>query len=220
MRRVRRGAVLALFIAGSLFVSAVALAGKPRLETRMLRAADMTLAKRTTLRASDLPRAWSRAKPDSSPNELPTCPGVDMDFSRFTITGEARSAFTTPRLAKVESRVQVFASKSDATGDFRKATTDAVLRCVSRWLQRRLEHDIQGAQVVAARVLSRPSVGERALLYRIVLDIPAGSNKIRFFLDVLSFQRGRSVVTLTFGSPKVPIDGRVALGRLLARRTR
>ena len=94
----------------------------------------MALAKRTTLRASDLSPAWTRQQPTKPSNELPTCPGVDMDFSAFTITGTARSSFEL-RGASVDSQVEVFKSRSDAAGDFRKGTSAPALRCLGRWLR-------------------------------------------------------------------------------------
>jgi hypothetical protein len=56
----RRLAVIISLLTCSLLVAAVAQAGKPRLEQKRLRPADMALAKRTTLRASDLSSAWTR----------------------------------------------------------------------------------------------------------------------------------------------------------------
>jgi hypothetical protein len=215
----RRPAVIALLLAGTLLFSAVALAGKPRLEQKRLRPADMALAKRTTLRTSDLSSGWKQQTPEKSRDELPTCPGVDMDFSGFTITGQASSAFSRSG-ASIDSRVEVFESRSDASRDFRKATTAPVIRCVGRWLREELSKELPGARVVTSRLLSRPRVGERAILYRLVMELQTGGAPVRVFVDLLAFQRGRMAVTLTFGSPNAPIRGQLSVGRSVAARAR
>jgi hypothetical protein len=215
----RRFAVIASLLACSLLVTAIASAGKPRLEQKRLRPADMALAKRTTLRASDLSSGWTRRTPPRAQNELPTCPGVDMDFSAFTITGQAASAFGL-RGSTIDSRVEVFESRSDASRDFRKATTAPVLRCIGRWLRQEVAKQLPGARVISSRLLSRPNVGERAILYRLVMEVPTGADPMRVFVDLLAFQRGRTHVTLTFGSPKAPIGGELNVARSVAARTR
>ena len=217
----RRLAVIALLLAGSLLVTAVALAGKPRLEQKRLRPADVALAKRTTLRAADLSSAWRRATPERAQNELPTCPGVDMDFSAFTITGVAASAFQLPSAgATIDSRIEVFKSRSDASRDFRKATTAPVLRCIGRWLRQQIAKQLPGARVVSSRLLSRPPVGERAILYLVVMEVQSGAGPIRVFIELLAFQRGRTHVTLTFGSPNGPVRGVLSIARSVAARAR
>src|SRR3954463_3454803 len=90
---VRRTAVIAALVLCSLLVVAAALAGPPRVEQKRLRPADMALAKRVVLRSSDLPSGWTRGQASPQPEQLPSCPGADLDFSAFTITGQARSAF-------------------------------------------------------------------------------------------------------------------------------
>jgi hypothetical protein len=215
----RRFALVAFLLACSLLVSTTALAGKPRLEQKRLRPADMALAKRTTLRAADLGRGWTRRRPESAPNELPTCPGVDMDFSMFTITGTARSAFSAG-IAAVESQVEVFESRSDAVRDFRKGTSTAVLRCLGRWLRDEAAKSSPGARVISSRLLSRPRLGENAILFRIVMEVPTDFGRVRVFVDIVGFQRGRTAVALAFSSANAPARGQLAVARKVARRAR
>lgn len=215
----RRIAVIAVLLVCSLLVSAVALAGKPRLEQKRLRPADMALAKATTLRASDLSRGWVRRPAQKPSTELPTCPGVDMDFSRFTITGTASSRFE-QQSATIDSHVEVFKSRSDATQDFRKATTAPVLRCIGRWLRQELTREIPGARVVTSKLVSRPRVGQQAIHYRVVLEIQTGGGTVRVYVDLIAFQRGRTGVSLTFGNIAAPLRGELAVARSIAARTR
>jgi hypothetical protein len=215
----RRLSIIASLLACSLLVVAAAQAGKPRLEQKRLRPADMALAKRTTVRASDLSPAWTRQAPTKPSNELPTCPGVDMDFSAFTITGTAHSSFELGG-AGVNSQVEVFKSRADAAGDFRKGTSIPALRCLGRWLRDEAAKRQPGVRFVSSRLLSRPRLGERAVLYRIVMDVPTDSVRVRVFLDVLGFQRGRSIITLGFSNVNAPLRGPLVLARKVAARAR
>jgi hypothetical protein len=210
-------AVIASVLACGLLVTSAAQAGKPRLEQKRLRPADMALAKRTTLRASDLSPAWTRQQATKPSNELPTCPGVDMDFSAFTITGTARSSFEL-RGASVDSQVEVFKSRSDAAGDFRKGTSAPALRCLGRWLQDESAKAQPGVRIVSSRLLSCPRVGDRAVLYRVVMDVPTDAGRVRVFVDLIGFQRGRTVVTLGFSNVSAPLRGQLVLARKVAAR--
>jgi hypothetical protein len=179
----------------------------------------MALAKRVTLRAADVGRGWTQTTPQKPTSELPSCPGVDMDFSRFTITGTARSAFRL-RGATVESQVEVFKSRADAAGDFRKGTSAPVLRCLGRWLRDEAEKGVPGVRIASARLLSRPRLGDRGVRYRVVMDFPTQAGKVRLFVDLLGFRRGRTAVTLSFGSAERPLGGQLALARKLLARAR
>jgi hypothetical protein len=179
----------------------------------------MALAKRTTLRAADLGRGWTRRQPERSPDELPNCPGVDMDFSMFTITGTAQSAFA-GGIATVESNVEVFKSRSDAARDFRKATSTPVLRCLGRWLRDEAAKASPGARVISSRLLSRPRLGSQAIFYRVLMDVPTDTGRLRIFVDILGFQRGRTAVALVFSSAYAPVRGEMAVARKVVARAR
>jgi hypothetical protein len=215
----RRFVLISGLLVAGLLLAAVAQAGKPRLEQKRLRPVDVALAKRTTVRAADLGRGWVRRPPGPASNELPPCPGVDMDFSRFTITGTARSSFELQG-ASIDSYVEVYESRADAAGDFRKATTPPVLRCLGRWLREELAKEMPGARLVTARLVSRPRLGERGVLYRVVTSVPTNGRRVAVYLDLLAFQRGRTAVTIGFTSVQTPLRGQLELGRTVAARTR
>lgn len=215
----RRLAAIAGLLACSLLVTAVAQGGKPRLEQKRLRPADMALAKRTTLRASDVGPGWTRGTPDKQANELPPCPGVDMDFSRFTITGTARSQYQRSGAA-IDSYIEVYKSRADAAGDFRKASSAPVLRCLGRWLRSEIKRELPTVRFLETRLLSRPQVGEQAILYRIVMEVPTGAGSIRVYVDLLAFQRGRTTAALGFSSPRAPLRQQLQVGRAVAARAR
>jgi hypothetical protein len=214
---VRRLVVISLLACG-VVVTAVAVAGPPRLEQKRLRPADMALAKRITLRASDLSAGWTRQGPSTQPKELPRCPGADLDFSRFTITGKAGSHFTRGT-SVVESFVEVFESRADATGDYRKSTQPKLLACLGPELRRQARMSGIDMRLESARFAGRRPVGDRAFEYQIVMSVATGTRRTRIYVDLIGFQRGRTLVG-TYFSGTSPVPGRLAVARSIARRAR
>ena len=215
---VRRLAVLAALVLCGLLVVATALAGPPRLEQKRLRPADMALAKRVTLRSSDFPSGWARGQANTQPAQVPHCPGADLDFSAFTITGQARSAFARGQ-ASVQSIVEIFKSRRDAVGDFRKATNPKVIACLGPELERQGREMGLDLRVLSSTFAGRPAVGERAFAVRMVISVGAGAGRVRLYMDLLGVQRGRSGVALYFTGTK-PVPGRLAVARSVAARMR
>ena len=215
---VRRTAAVATLVACSLLVTTTAVGGPPRLEQKRLRAADIALAKRVAARASDLPAGWSRSAPSRTPEQLPRCPGADLDFSAFTITGQARSAFS-KGTAVVQSLVEIFKSRRDAVGDFRKATASKVIACLGPELERQGRQQGLDLHVESLRFAGRPAVGERAFAVRAVMSVAGGAGTVRLYMDVIGMQRGRSGVALYFMGTS-PVAGRLAVARSVAARMR
>ncbi len=146
------------------------------------------------------------------------CPGVDLDFSPFTITGTAQSKFSRTG-ASIESYVEVYESRRDATGDFRKGTRPSVLACYVRHLDKEAQKD-GSARVTAARSLGALRVGEQATAFRIVFSFKTGRGTMPVYLDLIDFRRDRTIVTLAFTAAQAPIRGQVALARAIAARAR
>jgi hypothetical protein len=214
---VRRLAVISLLVCG-LVVTAVALAGPPRLEQKRLRATDMALAKRVTLRASDLSTGWTRRKPSTQPEELPRCPGADLDFSSFTITGKSGSSFSRGS-SVIESFVEVFESRADASGDYRKSTQPKLLACLGPELRRQARKSGVDMRLESARFAGRRAVGDRAFEYRIVTSVATVTGRTRIYVDLIGFQRGRTLVG-TYFTGISPVPGRLAVTRSIAARAR
>jgi len=214
----RRLAVISALLACSLLATAVALGGRPRLEQKRLRAADVALAKRTAVRASDLPAGWVRRAPTNVPEVLPVCPGADLDFSAFTITGKAQSKFER-NAAAVESQIEVYESRRDAVGDFRKGSAPAVLACLGPEMRRQARAAGVEIRIESSKLVGRPAVGERAIAYRIRLSVAAGAKRVRLYVDLVALQRGRTIAALFFTGTD-PVAGRLAVARAVAARAR
>ncbi len=146
------------------------------------------------------------------------CPGVDLDFSAFTITGTAQSRFALAG-ASIESYVEVYESRRDAAGDFRKGSSSKALACYARELDKEARKDGR-SQVVAARSLGKRRVGDEAMAYRILFSFKTARGPMPVYLDLVVVRRGRTLVTLAFTAARAPIKGQVALARAVAARAR
>ena len=218
MRRFAAAAVLCIL---SLLVATTASGRDPRLEKLQLRAADVALAKRITLKQGDVGASWRPTRiPDSSGERL-VCPGFNPDLSRFTITGKASSGFTRTNGASILSSVEVFESRADAIGDFQVGAKPIVASCIKRSLEREIKAGgLVDVSVPFARVVAAPRVGDRRIAYRIVARLEAATTRLDLYLDVVVVQRGRSIAAFFFTGAKQSLPGQAQIVSAAAARMR
>jgi hypothetical protein len=210
-------------LAGTLIVvlalATPALGGRLIYERLRLNPSDMALARRAAVKRADLVAGWRQRPAGAFTRETINCPGVDLDFSRFTITGRAMSKFEDGP-ASIDSSVEVFASRADARADFRKGSSTGAMRCFGRLMREELRKQRIDARIVSAGPARRVALGEQGISYRVVMAVATRNGTVRVYLDLLGFQRGRTAVVLTFTRPQAPIAGQLALARILAARAR
>lgn len=217
----RRFSAVAVLLVLSLLVANAASGRDPRLERVKLRAADVALAQRISLKQSDVGASWRPTRiPDTGGQRL-TCPGFNPDFSRFTISGKASSGFTQATGASIISTVEVYESRADAIGDFQTGAKPIVVRCIKQSLERDLNAGgLIQVKVPFARVVAAPRVGDRRVAYRIVARIEAANTPVDLYLDVVVVQRGRSIAAFFFTSPSRPLPGQARIVSAAAARMR
>lgn len=217
----RRFAVTAVLCALTLLLATAASGRDPGLEKLELRAADVALAKRVTLKQRDVGAAWRPIRIPTSSGERLVCPGFNPDFSRFTISGKAHSGFMRTGGASIFSSVEVYESRADAIGDFRVGAKPIVANCLKRSLERELKASaLVKVSVPFARVVAAPRVGDRRIAYRIVARLEAASTQLDVYLDVVVVQRGRSIAALFFTGPKQSLSGQAQIASSVTARMR
>jgi hypothetical protein len=205
---VRRIAAVCVLLVLSLLLATAASGRDPRLERVQLRAADVALAKRITLKQSDVGASWRSTRIPKSSGERLVCPGFNPDFSRFTISGKATSGFTRGDGASIMTSVEVYTSRTDAIGDFQTGAKPVVATCLKRSLEKELNASgLVEATVPFAGVVAAPRVGDRRIAYRIVARVAAGSTQLDLYLDVVAVQRGRSIAAFFFTGPRQSLPG-------------
>lgn len=215
-----RRAFVALSVVAALSMgAAVGLAGNPRDEQVRLNAADTALARRAVLRRADLPGGWAAAPASGGEGSI-RCAGYDPDFSRFTVTGKARSGFIRGTSgASVASSVQVFASAAQAAADFRLGTSPRLMDCVSAQLVRRLKAaGAADVRIASKRMSSTPRVGGQSVTYRLVLRISAGPASFAYHIDLVTFRVERAIGVVSFSSLGGSLENEAALARRVAGR--
>ena len=187
-----------------------------------LTAADNALAKRGVVVPAWLPAGWKRSAPSPSSDETIVCKEYEADLSRFTITGNAKSAFEHPSGVKVDSEVEVFASQAQATADLRVQTDIRFARCFRALLLGQFSKSLgPGASVtVTAARATAPPAGERSGAFRLVVTASRGGvTVVKVYIDLVMFQKGRSLGYLSFLSVDKPVSGLAApLARGMASR--
>jgi hypothetical protein len=223
---VKRLGVL-LVIALTLVYAAAALAANPRAEKERLTAADNALAKRAVVVSGWLAPGWTRTTPSPDSDEDFSCPGYNPDFSAFTITGKAKSAFKHPSGAELDSEVAVFRTRAQAVADFRLTMTPGLARCMRTALleEIRKSGDAAGVDVsITSRMTTPPRMGERSSGFSLVIRMkpvngPAGRS-VTLYMDALVVQRGRSIGFLLFSGLSNRVTDQVPLARAMAARMR
>lgn len=202
-------------------VAVTAAAPDPRAEKERLTPRDMALARSELLVRSDLAPGWRRT-PSSSDDDEPTrCPGWNPDFSAFTITGKGKADFEHRQAgASILSTVEVYATRSQAVGDFHTGAKPGLVRCLRVLLDRGFRQGGVDARVVSAGMAPGPRIGQRSATYRLVARIRAGGASAPAFFDVHFFQRGRSIGGLLFTGVGVRVPDQLALARTVAARLR
>jgi hypothetical protein len=217
----RHFAATTVLLVLSLLVATAASGRDPRLERVKLRAADVALAQRITLKQRDVGASWRPTRiPDIGGQRL-TCVGFNPDLSRFTITGKANSGFTQPTGASIISTVEVYESRADAIGDFQTGAKPIVARCLKQSLERELNAGgLIQVKIPVARVVAAPRVGDRRVAYRILARVEAASARLDLYLDVVVVQRGRSIAAFFFTGPSRPLQGQARIVSSAAARMR
>lgn len=183
-------------------VSATAAAGgtDPRAEKIRLRPADVALAKRAVLRQSDVGPDWTRVATRNRGSNQFSCTSFRPDFSAFTVTGQAWATFQLAAGAQMDSSVAVFRTKAQAVGDFRLGAKPELAACFARELRRAFRRYPEGVEgrLLSSKMVTAPKIGERSAAYAITARLSGNSTSLPVFVDILAFQRGRSIGALVF----------------------
>lgn len=196
-----------------------------RPEPLVLKAADVKLAKKSTLKRADLGQGWTSfasGDPSSGADALGNCPGFDLDLSAFTITGRAQSAFGNAAGASVSSWVNVFRSKAQAAADFTAATTHPLLLgCTRAALEQELAAEAEETltlEILSLQQFAFPRVGQQTVAYRGVIKVTYNGTSSDVYVDTISLRKGRSQLSVAFINGQEPFRGQATIAKKIAAR--
>ena len=189
-------------------------------ETERLNRADMTLAKRTAVQKSDLSTGWRLTRSGLPKDSDFPCP-FDPDLSAFVLTGKHQTVFSHGTTgAQLVSGVGVFRNVRDAAGDFRASAKPGLLPCLKSAVLAGLRQANVRARITTARMSRTPRVGAQSVSYRVVATTSSTKTlpSFKMYMDFVAFRQGRSQATLLFTAARAPVQGQLALARVVQRR--
>jgi hypothetical protein len=182
-----------------LLVAAAAQAARnPRLERLAPNQSDQALAAAAILATSDLGDGWISVPDPPTSRNPPSCPGVNVHLSPFTLTGQAESLFHRNR-DWILSRVQSYPTHRQALADF-NTTTAAARRCNTYAIIHQLRAGSPAPTVKLLSHQSRPlaHLGQRALADRILIATTTNHHRSLLHIDAIDFIRGRYTATIVY----------------------
>jgi hypothetical protein len=203
-----------------LLPSAALATGRSNDETERLNRADMTLARRTAVQRSDLFSGW-RLTRSGLPKESDFPCAFDPDLSAFVLTGKHQTIFSHGTTgAQLVSGVGVFRNVRDAAGDFRASAKPGLLPCLKSAVLAGVRQAHLRARITTSRMSRTPRVGAQSVSYRVVATTYPTKTlpSFKMYVDFLAFRQGRSQATLMFTAARAPVQGQLALARVVQSR--
>jgi hypothetical protein len=214
-----RAAVAFVLVAGALVLASGAAARDPKEPQQRHTAADTRLARSIALKQADLPNGW---KPRPPQKDTPSC-SIEPDESTLVQTARVDPTYEwADGVTSVGSEVDIFKTTAQAERDWRLSTLALMRRCLLESARRQLAPQKVTVTLLTATEMPAPKLGERALHYRLVLQLREATSKtaVPIVTELLGIGVGRiSVVLHALARGKaLPAAGVDSLASLLAKR--
>lgn len=188
----RRRAALLLFAASTLAFALASVARAANDYQYRLDRTDTTLARDSVANPADFTGAGWRGgamRPDRS-DEFGTCFGYNPKHSDLVVTGVARSVFHYRRLARLETRAEVFATNRMLETNWRRSALDPNFApCFAGSFP-------AGGKLLSLTQLVLPRFAQHSAGWRAVLQVKTGSGAVDVVADVVMCAEGRTEITL------------------------
>jgi hypothetical protein len=231
-----RAALLLLVLAGLALPSTAVAGYRPPKQAIVPR--DQSIARTVVLRTTDMTGTGWTSVPFPISESLVggvandalsggACPGVNLDSSRFTVTGAASSPVFGAGSQFLFSTSEIAKSRGEAKAYFAGQTSGAVLRCSGELFLAGLRKGLalSGAASAKSRMLSvrrlavnQPVDGAAAV--RAVARITAGTQSTTLTVDTIALREGRAIAVVdvgSFGAPPPSGLEKTTLARLVER---
>ena len=191
--------------------------GEPR---KALTAKGQAIARAVVLKKSDLSAGFVGHPATDDP--LPKGARCDsVDESDLTVTGDASSPNFSRDAAgiAVGSSASVYRSERESNTAWRRAGTDAAVRCFAD-LVRLTSPAPRKVRIVSAKRIPFPKVAPSAIAYRVVAAVDVGGRTVKAYFDAILLRRGtvQSALVVTSVGRAVGLDQERALAGVLAAR--
>lgn len=186
-------------------------ARNPRAERLSLRPGDQALAVAAILTPSDLGNGWAAVPHVQIHDSLPSCPGVNPNFSPLTLTGQAESILYQDSTL-IRSRIQVFPNHHQSAADFAIRNT-ATSRCNSYAITHQLRaiYPTMDIKLLSRKRRSLPRLGQRATVDTLLIQATFHRTPAQLRVDVIDILNDRDTVTLAYLGNNNPTSVQTAL---------
>jgi hypothetical protein len=203
----------ALVVLATLLACASAVAGEdPQFRPNP---ADMTAARASLLRSSDLGAAWKGGPKKAARPQGLDCPAHRAKQSELVVTGAAQAEFRTVGDLDIQSQVEVMQDEAMVRADLTRTARTAVVRCLAAGLER--SGSLLGARVISTKRVPFPRLGDASAAYRIVAELPAEGPGARIVVDVIAIGVRRTETSLVGVAPALTGGALLVVEQRLAR---
>ena len=205
--------------------------GDGRRATRDIQAAAQARAESLVLKRSDFTQGWRASPPEQEDEgageEFRRCVGVD--FSEFTVTGEADSdEFSMGNSLRVSSDARVVDTERDAVdavaeftrGFHRRTTNDCLGRLIAEAIKESSDRNVEVGEVEVRQLSVAVPAVEQAQGWEIAIPIEVQGSSTTVLLEYTLLREGNEVVSVQaqdVGRRPTPALGDQVLGVLAAR---
>ena len=153
---------------------------------------------------------------------FPHCPGFSPKQADLVVNGIAEATFRHSSGIAFNTVSLVLANRRMVQVDWRRTVLDPRVPACLRY---RMIEDARSSKFtfISLARLPFPRVARFTSAYRVVYDDRTTGKKVRIFLDLVSFGRGRTEILMSTTGPLIGADGvldaEIRLGRILVSRT-
>lgn len=153
--------------------------------------ADQATAKKALLTLADLPPIAAWKKTSSSKDDDTSCAGFNPKESDLVTTGDATIGFSAPGTV-VENEVDLLSTAKMVQLDWNRTFTSRFAPCLKQMFGKALK----GLEIVSARRVAAPKLGDRSTEYRLVYGATVKGKAYRGAVDFLAIMSGRTEISL------------------------
>jgi hypothetical protein len=193
--------------------------------TVRLTPAGQAAAQAAVMTRADLhvPASWTGGAVKAAVQPFPPCPGFHPKQADLVLNGVAETTFRHSSGIGFNTVAQVLKTARMVRLDWQRTVLD---RRVVGCLRYRMVADARSSKYtfISLKPLAFPRITPLTRAYRVIYDDRTRSKKVRIFLDLVSFGRGRTEILMSTSGPLIGaaavLDAEINLAQILVARAR
>jgi len=220
-RRTARALAAGVLLAVVAAIPAGAAGERPKVH---LTKSGQAAARAAVVTTADLhaPAGWTGGAVKPAVTPFPHCPGFSPKQADLVVNGIAEATYRHASGIAFNTVSLVLATRKMVQVDWRRTVLDPRVPACLRY---RMIEDARSSKFtfISLARLPFPRVARFTSAYRVIYDDRTTGKKVRIFLDLVSFGRGRTEILMSTTGPLIGADGvldaEIRLGQILVSRT-